>query len=235
MVTWIEVATIAFIAQLTVLLGEKVQFIIAGLSTRYHPLVVVSAAGTAFASWTVLEIILGNFLQEIFSELFLDIITASLFLLFSYLLIRSVPESGSLLSETDGGLVGIEKEKIEVTMPLVDWKIPRLLGNFFPILAMMFAGEFGDKTQLITIGLASQYQFPTAIWIGEMLAIIPVSLINAYFFFTFSHKFDIRKAHFAGAIMFAFFGFDTLQSKLTGISIWEILVGEVGNLLGILI
>lgn len=93
MVSWIEVLTIAFLAQLTVLPGEKVQFIIAGLSTKYRTLVVVSAACTAFASWTILEIILGNFLQQIFSKLILDIITGSLFLIFSYLLIHSAPKS----------------------------------------------------------------------------------------------------------------------------------------------
>lgn len=100
---------------------------------------------------------------------------------------------------------------------------------------MMFAGEFGDKTQLITITLAGQYSFPTAIWIGEMLAIIPISLINAYFFFNFSHKLDLRKAHFAGGILFAFFGIDTLQSKITGVSIWEVLIQIIGNLLTYLI
>lgn len=231
MVTWIEVVIIAFFAQLTVLPGEKVQFIIAGLSTKYRPLVVVSAAGTAFASWTVLEVLLGNFLQEIFSQLILDILTGSLFLVFSYLLIQSAPKLGDNLSETDGGMIGIKKDKIDITIPILEWKIPRILGNFLPILVLMFVGEFGDKTQLVTIALASQYSFPSAIWVGEMLAILPISLINAYFFYNFSHKFDIRKAHFLGGILFAFFGIDTLQSKITGVSIWEVLVEYSTNVL----
>jgi hypothetical protein len=50
MSAWLDVAMIAFVAQVAVLPGEKVQFIIAGLSTRYNPLLVVSAAGLAFAS-----------------------------------------------------------------------------------------------------------------------------------------------------------------------------------------
>jgi putative Ca2+/H+ antiporter (TMEM165/GDT1 family) len=86
---------------------------------------------------------------------------------------------------------------------------------------MMAFGEFGDKTQLVTIGLATQYAYPTAIWVGEMAAIIPVSLVNAFFFFKFSHRFDVRKAHFVGAAAFAFFGLDALQSKVTGVSLWE--------------
>jgi acyl-CoA synthetase (AMP-forming)/AMP-acid ligase II len=42
--TWLGVVAIAAGAQLAVLPGEKVQFIIAGLSTRFHPAMVVGAA-----------------------------------------------------------------------------------------------------------------------------------------------------------------------------------------------
>lgn len=39
----------AFVAQLTVLPGEKVQFIIAGLSTRHDPKIVAAAASAVLA------------------------------------------------------------------------------------------------------------------------------------------------------------------------------------------
>jgi putative Ca2+/H+ antiporter (TMEM165/GDT1 family) len=98
----------------------------------------------------------------------------------------------------------------------------------------MAAGEFGDKTQLVTIGLAVQYGATPAIWLGEMLVIIPVSLANAYFFHTFSHRFNVRKAHLFGAVLFAFFGLDTVLSIVTGqllpgprISVWETIVSTV--------
>jgi len=58
--SWLEVFVVALTAQLAVLPGEKVQFIIAGLSTRYNPWIVVAAAGTAFAGWTAIEIVVGN-------------------------------------------------------------------------------------------------------------------------------------------------------------------------------
>jgi putative Ca2+/H+ antiporter (TMEM165/GDT1 family) len=101
------------------------------------------------------------------------------------------------------------------------------LGAFLPIFVMMAAGEFGDKTQLVTIGLAAQYGASSAIWAGEMLAIVPVSLANAYVFHRFSHLFDLRKAHYAGATLFAFFGADTVLALATGFSVWEWLVGAV--------
>jgi putative Ca2+/H+ antiporter (TMEM165/GDT1 family) len=224
MVGFFEIVVIAATAQLAVLPGEKVQFLIAGLSTRYHPAVVVSAAGASFAGWTALEIWFGNRIQEALSPLYLDLITAGLFLLFAVLLFRSAPATGAELEPaTDGGVAAVE----EFTLPVVDVEVPQKLGGFVPIFLMMATGEFGDKTQLVTIALAVQYGASPAIWFGEMLAIIPVSLANAYFFSTFAHRFDVRKAHYAGAAVFAFFGLDTLLALTTGFSAWEALVETI--------
>ncbi|MFC7176912.1 TMEM165/GDT1 family protein [Halosegnis marinus] len=244
MAPWLEVATIAFVAQLTVLPGEKVQFIIAGLSTQFHPALVVSAAGAAFAGWTVLEILLGSYLQSAIAGVYLDAATGLLFVVFAFLLFRSAPSPGSDPSEMVGDDVPSEPSgsaveragitdggELDVQVPVVGWQVPNSLGGFLPIFALMAFGEFGDKTQLVTIGLAAQYAQGTAIWVGEMAAIIPVSIVNALFFYRFSHRFDARKAHFAGAALFAFFGVDTLQALVTGVSVWETLVGAVGALL----
>ena len=228
--TWFGVLLIAFGTQLAVLPGEKVQFIIAGLSTRYHPLLVVSAAGTAFAGWTVLEIIFGRWLQRTFPGVVLDVFTAVLFLLFAVMLYRSAPKPGVDVTETDGGALDFAGD-LDVTVPGVGWQVPSLLGGWLPIFAMMTFGEFGDKTQLVTINLASNYGgVPTAIWLGEMLAIIPVSLANAYFFHNFAHRFDVRKAHYAGAALFAFFGLDTVLAITVGFSVWGQTIGEVPGL-----
>jgi putative Ca2+/H+ antiporter (TMEM165/GDT1 family) len=95
---------------------------------------------------------------------------------------------------------------------------------------MMATGEFGDKTQLVTIGLAAQYSAGSAIWLGEMLAIIPVSLLNAFFFHRFSGRFNVRKAHITGAVLFFFFGTDTLLAMATGFSVWETAVSTASEL-----
>ena len=225
MVGFVEVAIVAFAAQLAVLPGEKVQFIIAGLSTRYDPKVVVAAAGTAFAGWTALEIWFGAALQGVLPQVVLDGITAVLFGVFAVLLVRSAPspsgasDAGTGHVETDGGIAAADA--IDVDAPLgLDGHLDRF-GSFLPIFAMMAAGEFGDKTQLVTIGLAVQYGAHPGIWAGEMLAIIPVSLANAYFFNRFSHRFDVRKAHLAGAALFGFFALDFAAKVLVGFSLWE--------------
>jgi len=218
MADFITILVAAFVAQLAVLPGEKVQFIIAALSTRYHPLGVVAAAGSAFAGWTVLEIWFGHALQQALSPVVLDGISVGLFLLFAVLLVRSAPESGvERRVGTDGGVTVAE----DVQIPFTNRTVPDAFGGYLPIFVLMATGEFGDKTQLVTIGLAAQYGASPAIWAGEMLAIIPVSLMNAYFFSRFAHLFDLRKAHFLAGGLFAFFGLDTLLAMITGFSFWE--------------
>ncbi|MBB6645790.1 TMEM165/GDT1 family protein [Halobellus ruber] len=228
MTTYAEILVIAFATQLAVLPGEKVQLIISGLSTRYDPKVVVAAAGSAFAGWTAVEILFGRALQSALPPLALDVITAGLFLLFAALLYRSAPDGPSLAdeataAETDGGFAGVAD--VELPDPIEQYS--GSFGGFLPIFALMVTGEFGDKTQLVTIGLAVQYGATSAIWAGEMLAIIPVSLANAYLFHTFAHRVNMRKAHLASAALFAFFGADTVLSITTGFSIWETIVGAI--------
>ena len=220
-VGWFELFAIAMTAQLAVLPGEKVQFIIAGLSTRYNPWIVVAAAGSAFAGWTAIELLVGGALKGALPAVYLDAFTAGLFLLFAVLLWRSAPDPAA--RETDGGFVQTD----ELALSIGSYELPHYLGGFLPIFAMMAAGEFGDKTQMVTIGLAVQYGAHPAIWAGEMAAIIPVSIANAFFFHTFSTRFDVRKAHYAGALLFAFFGLDTILAITTGFSVWETVVTGV--------
>jgi putative Ca2+/H+ antiporter (TMEM165/GDT1 family) len=220
----------AMAAQLLVLPGEKVQFIIAGLSTRYRPLVVVSAAGLAFAGWTALEIWFGQALKGALPAVYLDVISGGLFLLFGVLLVRSMPSGrdDQPNPQTDGGMLGSSSD-LDVTV--FGREVPDQFGSFLPIFVMMATGEFGDKTQLVTINLAITYGANPAIWVGEMLVIIPISLVNAYFFSTFSHRFDPRKAHIVGAVVFFFFGLDTFLAVLTDFSVWETIVNTLSSVL----
>ena len=252
MTGFVEIMLIAFGAQLAVLPGEKVQFIIAGLSTRFHPLLVVSAAGTAFALWTTVEILAGEALQRALPGWALAAVSGLLFLAFAVMLYRSAPaadEEGTMpgeraptetdtgadapdtpAAETDGGIASAPGA-VELDATILGREVPSYFGGFLPIFSMMAVGEFGDKTQLVTIGLAATYGATPAIWAGEMLAIVPISLANAYFFHHFSHRFDLRKAHIVSALLFAFFGLDTFLGLTAGVSVWETVVETVAGLL----
>ncbi len=227
MAGFVEIAVVAFGFQLAVLPGEKVQFIIAGLSTRYSPYLVVAAAGSAFAGWTAVEIAFGSAIRDALPGVYLDLITAALFLVFGLMLYRSAPADDEIPAETDGGFGSSAGER---DIEILGVQLPDTLATFLGIFSMMAVGEFGDKTQLITISLAVQYGASPAIWVGEMLAIIPVSLANALLFHRFAGRMDFRKAHFAAAAIFVFFALDTLLAVATGFSVWETVVGTIAEL-----
>jgi putative Ca2+/H+ antiporter (TMEM165/GDT1 family) len=239
MIEFLTIMAIAAGYQLAVLPGEKVQFIIAALSTRYSPWIVVAAAGSAFAGWTAVELVVGQALVELLPGGVLDAFTGGLFVFFGVLLWRSAPEHGSIQSidasdsgeaaRTDGGVFALDRN---LDVSILGWTVPDRFGAFLPIFAMMAAGEFGDKTQMVTIGLAIQYGAHPAIWAGEMLAIIPVSIANALFFNRFAHLVDMRKAHAGAAALFFFFGGDTLLALVTGFSVWEQIVAVAGSIVG---
>ncbi|MFB6196903.1 MAG: TMEM165/GDT1 family protein, partial [Halobacteriaceae archaeon] len=207
--TFIEVLVVAFVAQLTVLPGEKAQFAIAGLATRYRPLVVVMGAATAFGIWTAIEIALGRTLQGLLPSIYLDGATAGLFLLFAILLFRSAPDNPgeSTIAASDGG---VSESSSTQGVNLFNYEIPAVGGGFLPAFAMIAFGEFGDKTQLVTFSLAVQFTHGAAIWAGEMLAIIPASLLTATFSNRFAHRLNIRWVHYGASALFLFFGFDIL-------------------------
>ena len=240
MTAYTEILIVALVAQIAVLPGEKVQFMIAALATRYDPKVVVAAAGSAFAGWTAVEIAFGQALQSALPGIVLDTVTAGLFFVFAFLLYRSMPARGPGVDASDGDDGGAEAADADVepddatldalesvTLPGPLDRYAGSFGGFLPIFVLMATGEFGDKTQLVTIGLAVQYGASSAIWLGEMLAIVPVSLANAYFFHTFAHRVDMRRAHLASAALFAFFGADTALSIVAGFSVWETFIGAV--------
>lgn len=221
MTGWGEIFVVALTTQLAALPGEKVQFIIAGLATKYRPAVVVGAAGTAFGLWTIVEIWVGSAINAVLPGAYLTALTGGLFAIFAIWLFRSAP------ARSAEGAEASKTTSISVSdVTIFGYEIPQYLGGFLPIFLLMAAGEFGDKTQIVTIGLAARYGAHPAIWFGEMAAIIPVSMANALIFHRVTPKFDRRLAHIAGASLFGAFAIDSLLTLLVGISVWEIAVNE---------
>jgi putative Ca2+/H+ antiporter (TMEM165/GDT1 family) len=240
---WLEILVAAATLQLLVLPGEKVQMIIAGLATKYDPYVVTAGAGAAFAGWTALEVALGEALQGALPAVYLDAITGGLFLLFGVLLVYSATQveqgGGPADVATDGGQSS-DAERVDADtvdsrsdggasataattgVAALDRYVPEKYRGFFPAFSVSAFGEFGDKTQLVTIGLAVQYGAHPAIWLGEMLVIIPISLLNALVFHTGVHRLTPRRRRYiylASALLFFLFAADVAAAYWFGVDV----------------
>lgn len=206
-----EILVTAFVLQLTALPGEKGQLVIASLATRYNPYMVVAGAATAFGGWTALEILLGSALEGVLPVVYLDALTAALFVLFAGWLLATTGngEGDAMARVTDG----------DGRFAAVESAIPPRLRGFLPSFSLMVVGEFGDKTQLVTIGLAVQYGASPAIWLGEMLAIIPVSLATALVFHRTADRLQTAWLHRLAAGIFLLFALDIVASYTLGVSV----------------
>ena len=220
MATFVEILLAAATLQLLVLPGEKVQMIIAGLSTKYRPTTVVAGAGVAFAGWTALEVAFGEAVQGALPAVYLDAITAGLFVVFAVVLARSAravgAERGPLV--TDGGTF----TSTSGLLGRLDERLPERLDGFVPAFSASAFGEFGDKTQLATISLAVQYGASPAIWLGEMLVIIPVSLLTAFVFNRGAHRLrpeQRRYVLYGAATLFVLFAADVAAGHWFGVSV----------------
>lgn len=205
-----EILITAFTLQLLALPGEKGQFIISALSTKYSPIPVAVGASIAFGAWTVIEILVGKELQGFFSESFVEGAMAVLLLLFAVLILYEVRTGESNKQRQ------IENNKYYV---MISDRVPdRLEGGVMAFVIMVF-GEFGDKTQIITLSLAAKYGSSWQIWAGEMLAIIPVTLANALLVSKFTEKYNSKKLKYASVILLILFSIDIFLSQAIGFSI----------------
>lgn len=223
MATFLEVLIAAATLQALVIPGEKVQMMIAGLSTKYRPLPVVAGAAVAFGGWTALEVAFGEAVQGALPAVYLDAVTAGLFVLFGLLLVRAGLGVGSGSGANGGEAVadGGAETYADGRLAGLDAHLPDGAEGFFPAFSASAFGEFGDKTQLVTIGLAAQYGAHPAIWLGEMLVIVPMSMATALVFnrgarrLTDDHR---RWLFFGSALLFVAFAADIAASYALGVS-----------------
>jgi putative Ca2+/H+ antiporter (TMEM165/GDT1 family) len=226
--SFLEVLIAAATLQALVVPGEKVQMLIAGLSTKYRPLPVVAGASVAFGGWTALEVAFGEALEGTLPEVYLDAVTAGLFLLFAVLLVRAglgVGDVGTAEDEAAGDrgthTVADGGTYVDGRLAALDDYLPDGAEGFFPAFSATAFGEFGDKTQLVTIGLAVQYGAHPAIWLGEMLVIVPMSALTAFVFnrgarrMTDDHR---RWLYYGSALLFVAFAADIAASHALGVS-----------------
>ncbi|MFC3957129.1 TMEM165/GDT1 family protein [Halovivax cerinus] len=241
MSAFVEILVTAFVAQLLALPGEKGQLVIASLATRYNPYMVVAGAATAFGGWTAVEILLGNALKGALPVAALDAVTAGLFVVFAaWLLYGSLGAGDSTdrggsertpsgaaadagpvapgSATTDGGATAVDSTRSSH----LDSHVSPAYRGFVPAFSMMVVGEFGDKTQLVTIGLAAQYGASAAIWAGEMLAIVPVSLATALVVDRSAARLDGGWLHRVAAAVFLVFALDIAAEYVVGVSLLPI-------------
>ena len=135
--------------------GDKSQLVCMTLAAKHRPWPVLLGAVSAFAVLNLLAVLFGSVVARWIPEFWLAIAVAALFGFFG---IRS------LLFDDSGGPDG-------------EAPVRSSHGLFITAFLMIFAAEFGDKTQLAVAGLASTYH-AAPVWLGSTLALLATTLLG---------------------------------------------------------
>jgi putative Ca2+/H+ antiporter (TMEM165/GDT1 family) len=131
------------------------------MGSRYRPLLVWLGATIAFGLHAALAVAVGQLIR-LLPHRWIEAVTALLFAAgAAYLLL--VPERAAQAegaAEADAAGVGL-----------------KTTGTAFTVI---FVGEFGDLTQILTANLAAKYHDPAAVFIGAFTALAAVAALGAF-------------------------------------------------------
>ena len=159
----LTVYAVIFVAELP----DKTMIATLIMGSRYPPVLVWMGAASAFAVHAALAVLVGQ-LIHLLPHAWIEGVSALLFAGgAAYLLF--VPEE----SEERKG----EREEAAEE----DAGAPRHgVGTVGTAFAVIFIGEFGDLTQILTANLAAKYHAPLSVFVGAFAALASVAALGAF-------------------------------------------------------
>jgi len=176
----ITAAIAAFVTVFFAEFGDKTQLVSLTMACRYPPLQVLAGAMIALSLVIGMAVTVGGFLAAYIPYALIAIVSGFIFILIGILNYRQKDENENECSDRKDG--------------------------FIQTMVMVFAAEFGDKTQLAAMFLAAGLGFPVAIFIGAMLAMFLNHLIAVYLGSRFLSRLNPRYLRLSTAILFCLIG-----------------------------
>jgi Ca2+/H+ antiporter, TMEM165/GDT1 family len=158
----LAVLALTFGAIFVVELPDKTFIAALVLSTRYRPLLVWIGVGLAFFVQCLIAVSLGQAASLLPKEV-VQGVAAAIFLVGAVLLFREAPKADAEEAETE------EEFAAKAGDPRTGLKA---IGTSFLVL---FAAEWGDLSQLLTISLVGKYGEPVSVFLGAWGALLAVS------------------------------------------------------------
>jgi Ca2+/H+ antiporter, TMEM165/GDT1 family len=158
----LAVIALTFVAIFVVELPDKTFIATLVLSTRYRALLVWIGVGLAFFLQVLIAVTAGR-LATLLPEALVRGVAVAIFLLGAVLLFRSAPRADEDEVEAE------EEYAARATEARTGF---RAVGASFLVL---FAAEWGDLSQLLTISLVAKYGEPLSVFVGAWGALLTVS------------------------------------------------------------
>ncbi len=158
----LAVVAIAFGAIFVVELPDKTFVAALVLSTRYRPFAVWVGVGLAFLVQTLIACTVGG-LVTLLPHRVVEVVAGVIFLVGALLLLREAPRADVEEAATE------EEYAARATSPKAGLAA---VGASFLVL---FAAEWGDLSQLLTISLVGRYHHTVSVFVGAWTALLVVS------------------------------------------------------------
>ncbi|MFX0010929.1 MAG: TMEM165/GDT1 family protein [Candidatus Hermodarchaeota archaeon] len=164
-------------------LGDKTQLIVFNLALEYKKFYKVGIGATfGFAVIVTIGILFGSLITEFIPLQLISLLSGLLFIAIGLYELRDIKSlyisERRLKSKTESvSQNNNEQKETSRKAKKFEWlkRNPYLAGFGF-----IFLMELGDKTQLLTITLASIYTTPIEVWLGAFLALISVAWIGIF-------------------------------------------------------
>jgi putative Ca2+/H+ antiporter (TMEM165/GDT1 family) len=171
------------------------------LSTKFRPLLVWIGVGLAFAVQTVVAVVLGK-AASLLPDTVVHVATALMFLAGAVILFRTAASADEDEAESESEYAA--KVSTNTTGAL------KAIATSFLVL---FAAEWGDLSQLLTLSLVAKYDDPVSVFIGAWGALLAVSGLAVLVGRLLLNHVRLAVLHYVGA------GVCVLMAGLT---LWEL-------------
>lgn len=158
----LTVAALTFASIFVVELPDKTFIASLVLSTRYRGILVWLGIGLAFLVQTLLAVTVGKAVTFLPTDV-VHAVAALIFVTGAVLLVREAPKADAEEAETE------EEFAAKAATAKTGWAA---VGASFLVL---FAAEWGDLSQLLTISLVGRYDDPVSVFLGAWGALLTVS------------------------------------------------------------
>jgi putative Ca2+/H+ antiporter (TMEM165/GDT1 family) len=197
----LAVIALTFGAIFVVELPDKTFIATLVLSTKFRPLLVWIGVGLAFAVQTLVAVALGK-VAGLLPDTLVHVATAAMFLVGAAILLRT---AGS----ADEDEVESESEYAAKVATTTTGVATAVMTSFL----VLFAAEWGDLSQLLTLSLVAKYDDPVSVFIGAWGALLTVSGLAVIVGRVLLNHVRLSVLHYVGA------GVCVLMA---GITLWEL-------------
>jgi Ca2+/H+ antiporter, TMEM165/GDT1 family len=182
----------AYLASLTFVvlaeMGDKTQLLAMAFASRYEWQTVMWGVFVATLLNHLLAVLAGNYLTRLIPLSYIQIAAAASFILFGLWTLR-------------GDVLEGEDKRFNYS-------------PFWTVAVAFFFAEMGDKTQLATVALATQYQSIFAVWLGTTSGMLVADAIGIIVGIVLGKRIPERFIKWFAAIIFIGFGIMGLYQTL---------------------